>query len=176
MKKFLLSLVLCLCTITIGFAQNQQCKLHSKLAGIVTYINTYVGGESLRFVESFAVNSNGSFVFKFPRVYSSDLFPISYMYGGLNISNSNTQITLMNIDGTLYTGENYNEYMGPSYNSKRSSGIILYIYADSNCQVNGYSDGMNVSLNLRQGWNAVKVQSNSMTTVSGSQGWNWGTD
>lgn len=169
-------MVLCLCTATIGFAQNQQCNLHSKFVGTVTYINTYVGGESLRFAESIPVNQNGSFVFKFPRVYSSDLFSISYMYGGLNISNPNTQITLMNIEGTLYTGENYDEYMGPSYNSKRSSGIILYIYANSNCQVSGHNNGMNVSLNLRQGWNAVKVQPNSMTTVNGNQGWSWGTD
>lgn len=176
MKKLLLSAVLCFCVMTIALAQNQQCKLHSKFVGVFNYINIYVGSNSPRFVESIPVASNGSFVFKLPKVYSNDMMPVSSMFGGLSISNPNTQVAMLNIDGTLYTGENHSEYMGPSYNSKRSSGVIMYIYANSNCSVSGNNGGINVSLNFRQGWNTVKVQGNSMTTVSGNQGWNWGTD
>ena len=176
MKKLLLSAVFCFCVMTIGLAQNQQCKLHSKFVGVFNYINIYVGGNSPRFVESIPVASNGSFVFKLPRVYSNDMEPVSSAFGGLSISNPNTQVAMLNIDGTLYTGENHSEYMGPSYNCKRSSGVIMYIYANSNCSVSGNNGGINVSLNFRQGWNTVKVQGNSMTTVSGNQGWNWGTD
>lgn len=156
-------------------AQPRQCRLHSHFQGSISHINVYVGN---RFVQSLPVDYNDSFVFTLPRVYTTDLTSISNIFEGLLSSNSNAQFAMLNIGATLTTGETTNEYMGPSYSRKPSTGFIMYIYSTDNCHISGKTSGLTASLNLKNGWNTILVSPNNgtMVSVSGDQGWNWGTD
>lgn len=178
MKKFLFALLFGACVVSMGHAQPRRCRLHSQFVGLFTYVNTYVNGRSSRYVESIPVGPGGDFVFSLPRVYSSDLAEVSRLFPGTSCSNPSVQVAMLNFNGTLSTGATHNEYMGPSYNSKRSYGTIQYVYSTGSCYITGSLGGMNVSLNLRAGWNAVQSlpRSGSLTTVNSDMGWSWGTD
>lgn len=178
MKKKLLFLILCLGMFSIAQVQAQprQCKLHSWYHGHVAHINLYIGS---RFVQSLPVDYNNSFVFSLPRVYSTDLTSISAVFGeGLSSSNSDVQVAMLNMGATLITGETINEYMGPAYSRRPSTGVILYVYSTGSCSISGNANSLSVSVNLKTGWNTIKLCHNdgTMVSVNGDQGWNWGTD
>ena len=169
--------ILILCSAYVGIAQTFNCRLHSRFVGSVKSINLYMQGEgSRRLVSSHPVNAEGVFSVTLPKVSAAYLAPASHYFGSAKASNGKARFSMLWIDGTTTSGKAHSDYMGPSYNGKRTSGMMLYVYATEPCKVEGNMQGMEILLSLQAGWNVVKTQMGKMTQSNGTQGWKWGTE